>query len=407
MDATNGVPGRPLHWLPLARILSLERTADSLAVQLKAFSVTQAVKALLSLKKEPQKDLWGIPRSGSLDALRELAKPLGGGAGFFGAMHLSGFHLASNGCQCESEGLCECNHSDGGCGCSDPDCECCVSEDDFEYEEHHVPELQQQWGFPSVVLNGGPNPYSPRCAPDAYFQVRRDSRSQRFASKKWADVPNFGWARPLERRAAFEEGEFAQNMRGSFGKVVEENVVAKDDAQDSKGVSEKSPSMWSAIVVRRRKDDAGQVATNRGRGEDLQSSKNLIQKKKAEDSSPRISEATEADSETQKNHAAQCPPPLTRLSLNWWPFGAQSAAAAVEPCSTAKWNFRMGQNAGAGALAGGVVSLCLHPIDTLKTIVQSQTGGSRNLLPILSSVISERGTQFLLRHFFRNLSYVH
>jgi len=210
---------------------------------------------------------------------------------------------------------------------------------------------------------------------------------------------------PLERRGSFEEREFAQS--GSSGKVVQENVVTKDDAQDSEGVAEKSPSMRLANFAPRREGDAGQVP----------GSENSIRNKKVEDSPQRVSEATEADSETQKTHATlkpiqdnvaslstQCAP-LSRLSPNWWPCGLRSAAAAVEPCS-AKWNFRMGQNAGAGALAGGVVSLCLHPIDTLKTIVQSQTGGSRNLLPILSSVISERGTQFLLLRYFSETSVV-
>lgn len=443
MDATNGVPGRPLNWLPsglTALILSLERT-DSLAVQLKAFSVTQAVKALLSVKNA-HKDLWGVPspacgfnRSASLDtALRELAKPLGG-AGLYGgvSMHLSGFHSPLNGCLCESEEFCECN---GVCGCGDPDCaacESCVSEEDFEqYEEHYVPELQYQWGFPlagSVMLNG-PGSYSPKGAADACFQVRRDPRSQRFASKKWSNVQNFGWASPLESRAAFERKEFVQSVGGGPRRVVEENVD-EEDAQDLRGVSEKSPSTWSASVVRRRKDTRQVVVRsstdNGGREEALQSAENSIEKKKVEGSPRRInrgSEETQSDSESQKDRAAvnsvseagadvqgskngvpssglQCQT-LAR-SPNWWPFGVQPAVATVEsgPSLTGsnrdatKWNFRMGQNAGAGALAGGVVSLCLHPIDTLKTIVQAQTGGSRNLLPILSSVISERGMQLL------------
>jgi hypothetical protein len=51
----------------------------------------------------------------------------------------------------------------------------------------------------------------------------------------------------------------------------------------------------------------------------------------------------------------------------------------------------MGQNAIAGALAGAFVSLCLHPIDTIKTVIQAQTGQHHNLFPVLSSIISQRG----------------
>lgn len=446
MDAASGLSGRPLNWFPSglsALISSLERT-DSLAVQLKAFSVTQAVKALLLMNKA-DKDLWGVPKPGfnrtaSLDVLRELAKPLYGGV----SMHLSGFHSPPSGCVCDSEEFCECNV----CGCGDPDCaacESCVSEEDFEYESHSVPELQYQWGFPlsgSVMLNGLSGAYSPKGAADAYFQARRDSRPQRFASQKWSSVQNFGWANPLERRAASEGREFAQCLvNGSSGSVVEENV-AEDKAQDSKGVSEKSPSAWSASVARERKNTR-QVpvhcsADSRGRDKELQSAGNSVQKRTGEYAPQRInnrgSEPTQTERESQGNRAtlgsaseagadvkrsenditgssAQCQT-LVRGSPNWWPFGAQSAVAAVENgqcltvanCDTTKWNFRMAHNAGAGALAGGVVSLCLHPIDTLKTIVQSQTGGSRNLLPILSSIISERGLKGLYRGLGSNLA---
>ncbi|XP_073396951.1 S-adenosylmethionine carrier 1, chloroplastic/mitochondrial-like isoform X2 [Physcomitrium patens] len=68
-----------------------------------------------------------------------------------------------------------------------------------------------------------------------------------------------------------------------------------------------------------------------------------------------------------------------------------------------KWSPRVAQNAGAGATAGGVVSLCLHPVDTLKTLVQARAGGNRNLLPIMSALISERGLGGLYRGLGSNL----
>lgn len=450
MDATSRVPGRPLNWLPpglTAFMLSLEKT-DSLSVQLKAFSVTQAVKALLSSKS--QKDLWGVPtsssefnRSASLDALRELAKPLGGAiavAGLYGgvSMHLAGFHTASISCQCESEEFCECNHSYGLCVCGDPDClvcERCASEEDFEpreCEENYGPELQHHWGFPftgSVLLNS-PNARSPKYSSDAYFQGRRDTRSQRFANMNRPNVQNFGWANPLERRAAFGGKDSAQGTSGSSWGAVQESMT-EDDGQDLKGVSEKLPSTWAINVVRKRKgaqnDLVGSNTEHREKEEDRQSSEN------AEASLRRVdqgSEETETAAELQERRStpssvseavAAVKPSQNKVtalkSPKWWPFGLQSAASAVdnEPAQTeasstvvnletTKWNFRMGQNAGAGALAGGVVSLCLHPIDTVKTIIQAQTGSNRNLLPILSSVISTRGLKGLYRGLGSNLA---
>jgi hypothetical protein len=71
---------------------------------------------------------------------------------------------------------------------------------------------------------------------------------------------------------------------------------------------------------------------------------------------------------------------------------------------TRSWNFRMGQNAIAGALAGAFVSLCLHPIDTLKTVIQAQTGQHPNLFPVLYSIISQRGIKGLYRGLGSNLA---
>lgn len=65
---------------------------------------------------------------------------------------------------------------------------------------------------------------------------------------------------------------------------------------------------------------------------------------------------------------------------------------------------KMGNNALAGALAGMFVSLWLHPIDTVKTIIQSRTVGHRLLFHNLGSIMSERGIAGLYRGIGSNLA---
>ena len=50
-------------------------------------------------------------------------------------------------------------------------------------------------------------------------------------------------------------------------------------------------------------------------------------------------------------------------------------------------------NAVAGAMAGTCVSICLHPIDTVKTVIQAQTFGQRSLLHTVFNITSNRGTE--------------
>ncbi|XP_038979639.1 uncharacterized protein LOC103717421 isoform X2 [Phoenix dactylifera] len=46
----------------------------------------------------------------------------------------------------------------------------------------------------------------------------------------------------------------------------------------------------------------------------------------------------------------------------------------------------------AGALAGALVSLCLHPVDTVKTIIQANGMGQKSTYLIVRRIISEKGT---------------
>lgn len=63
------------------------------------------------------------------------------------------------------------------------------------------------------------------------------------------------------------------------------------------------------------------------------------------------------------------------------------------------------EHAVSGALAGIFVSLCLHPIDTIKTVIQScQAGGQNSLCFMGQSIISERGLTGLYRGISSNIT---
>lgn len=54
------------------------------------------------------------------------------------------------------------------------------------------------------------------------------------------------------------------------------------------------------------------------------------------------------------------------------------------------------EHAFAGALAGIFVSLCLHPVDTIKTVIQSCRAEQKSICYIGRSIVSERGMLFLV-----------
>lgn len=53
--------------------------------------------------------------------------------------------------------------------------------------------------------------------------------------------------------------------------------------------------------------------------------------------------------------------------------------------------FAKNKHALAGALAGTFVSLCLHPVDTVKTVIQANGGVQKSSCDIIRKIISERG----------------
>ncbi|KAF8027491.1 hypothetical protein BT93_E0406 [Corymbia citriodora subsp. variegata] len=59
--------------------------------------------------------------------------------------------------------------------------------------------------------------------------------------------------------------------------------------------------------------------------------------------------------------------------------------------------FAKEEHAFAGAFSGIVVSLCLHPVDTIKTVIQSYRAEQKSLCYIGKSIVSERGLTGLYR----------
>ncbi|KAG9441267.1 hypothetical protein H6P81_017121 [Aristolochia fimbriata] len=66
--------------------------------------------------------------------------------------------------------------------------------------------------------------------------------------------------------------------------------------------------------------------------------------------------------------------------------------------------FAQHRHALAGALAGTFVSLCLHPLDTVKTIIQARTRDQKSLSQIFASVVSDRGLIGLYRGIGSNIA---
>ncbi|KAI5066451.1 hypothetical protein GOP47_0019075 [Adiantum capillus-veneris] len=79
-------------------------------------------------------------------------------------------------------------------------------------------------------------------------------------------------------------------------------------------------------------------------------------------------------------------------------------ASAEESKGTPKQFLFFERNAVAGGVSGMCVSLCLHPIDTVKTVIQSQSCGNRSVLRTLLAIVSERGFFGLYRGLGSNLA---
>ncbi|KMS97871.1 hypothetical protein BVRB_5g123010 [Beta vulgaris subsp. vulgaris] len=80
----------------------------------------------------------------------------------------------------------------------------------------------------------------------------------------------------------------------------------------------------------------------------------------------------------------------------------------IESCSSVTNKFHpllaKQEHAVSGAVAGIFVSLCLHPIDTVKTIAQSCQPGQKSICYIGQSVLSERGLPGLYRGIASNIT---
>ncbi|XP_072958620.1 mitochondrial aspartate-glutamate transporter AGC1 [Typha angustifolia] len=66
--------------------------------------------------------------------------------------------------------------------------------------------------------------------------------------------------------------------------------------------------------------------------------------------------------------------------------------------------FATNRNAMAGALAGTLVSLCLHPVDTVKTVIQANGTSQKSFYEVLSRIITEKGVLGLYRGIASNIT---
>eukprot|EP00250_Pteridium_aquilinum_P026417 c32975_g1_i1 orf=101-1831(-) len=82
----------------------------------------------------------------------------------------------------------------------------------------------------------------------------------------------------------------------------------------------------------------------------------------------------------------------------------QALPSAEDLKGVAKASNFFRRDAVAGALAGMCVSLCLHPIDTVKTVMQAQSFGQRSVLHTLLTITSERGCLGLYRGLGSNIA---
>ena len=85
-------------------------------------------------------------------------------------------------------------------------------------------------------------------------------------------------------------------------------------------------------------------------------------------------------------------------------FPADSTATSAKHCAApaSPWHHHLSSNALAGAAAGALVSCCLHPVDTVKTVLQAEIGGNRRFVPAVTKILRERGNEYtphvLMRH---------
>lgn len=78
----------------------------------------------------------------------------------------------------------------------------------------------------------------------------------------------------------------------------------------------------------------------------------------------------------------------------------------LEICSSKhdKLGFARQEHAFAGAFAGIFVSLCLHPVDTIKTVTQSCRSDPKSIFDISRSIIADRGVTGLYRGIASNIA---
>ncbi|XP_043718083.1 adenine nucleotide transporter BT1, chloroplastic/mitochondrial [Telopea speciosissima] len=105
---------------------------------------------------------------------------------------------------------------------------------------------------------------------------------------------------------------------------------------------------------------------------------------------------TDVDDDVLENGKRQ----LNELVFETEPTTELSSSVQEKPVSA----IANQKHAFAGALAGTVVSLCLHPVDTIKTVIQSCGTDQKSVSHVVRSVISERGVIGLYRGIASNIA---
>ncbi|XP_048445930.1 S-adenosylmethionine mitochondrial carrier protein [Pyrus x bretschneideri] len=73
-------------------------------------------------------------------------------------------------------------------------------------------------------------------------------------------------------------------------------------------------------------------------------------------------------------------------------------------CEKRRYTLPKQEHAFAGALSGVFVSICLHPVDTIKTVVQSCRAEQKSIYDIGKSIVSDRGLTGLYRGIATNIA---
>ena len=110
-----------------------------------------------------------------------------------------------------------------------------------------------------------------------------------------------------------------------------------------------------------------------------------------------------APRQMRRNHA--CEPLVASLTLRWAKRESVACTPVVATTTTTYASFNPAtRGAVAGAMAGTLVSLCLHPVDTVKTVLQMNRGGKRQIHGVIADIVKRGGVRALYGGIIANLA---